>query len=780
MFQVTARTVLELGSELISSDIIAFYELIKNGIDAGSGNGVEIRFNIVLGHRDFVSLKAMLGDTLTPLSLIKQRAQKELKPDAYELFEPASSKITSASSKQELLTALEHIYSMNSVLVRDTGTGMSLDDLSDKFLVIGTASRKKDVEASVEQKKPSAAYLGEKGLGRLSAMRLGGKLDVKTTQKTDSYYNELSIDWSDFEDVDAMIDDIPITPKAGNKKESKDETGTELTISALNSDWTSLRLKEMATQEFTLLFDPMANVRNRKRVALFWNEERVPIPNLQKKFLDLAHASVKGKFENLKTGCQLTLEIRVRNLGYDHPVHDEVLKFGETDLYGLLIGLDTGFSGVALSSLGDFSFEAHWFNRRIIKAANGMDREQILKLHRQWTGVRIYRDGYRVYPYGQERDDWLGLDRQALMAKGYLLNKIQLVGQVNISRVTNPQLIDQTNREGLRETPEQRIMLDLVRQSIQLQLRGAMKRVDGLYKQKRVKPVAAKTEIARLENRAKVAIMALRSSTSGSDKETISELQQTLLELTELARILRERNAEVENDARQMQDMAGIGLLVEMVAHELARTSENALDNINRLKANSSPEEVAKSLDSLAASMKSIQKRLRILDPLSVSGRQAPEKFSLTEILQDTVQAHKNQFDRHNIELDYEPSADPMFLKTVKGYVVQVVENLISNSVYWLKLEAEKSPLFQPKVSIFVSDAPFTITYSDNGPGISSEHLHHVFEMYFSLKETRKRRGLGLYIARQCAISAGGSLELDDSVANQLGRLNQFIYTIAG
>ena len=48
MFKVSARTILELGSELISSDIIAFYELIKNGFDAGSENGVEIEFDIVI------------------------------------------------------------------------------------------------------------------------------------------------------------------------------------------------------------------------------------------------------------------------------------------------------------------------------------------------------------------------------------------------------------------------------------------------------------------------------------------------------------------------------------------------------------------------------------------------------------------------------------------------------------------------------------------------------------------------------------------------------------
>jgi len=48
LFRITARTVLELGSELISSDIIAFYELIKNGFDAQSKNGVEVRFDIVV------------------------------------------------------------------------------------------------------------------------------------------------------------------------------------------------------------------------------------------------------------------------------------------------------------------------------------------------------------------------------------------------------------------------------------------------------------------------------------------------------------------------------------------------------------------------------------------------------------------------------------------------------------------------------------------------------------------------------------------------------------
>lgn len=51
--------------------------------------------------------------------------------------------------------------------------------------------------------------------------------------------------------------------------------------------------------------------------------------------------------------------------------------------------------------------------------------------------------------------------------------------------------------------------------------------------------------------------------------------------------------------------------------------------------------------------------------------------------------------------------------------------------------------------------------------------------MFFSLKESKKRRGLGLYIARANAIAAGGSLELQEEPVNDFGRLNTFEYCIS-
>ena len=76
-FRISARTVLELGSELISSDIIAFYELVKNGFDAKSKTGVEIRFNIPLRRNAYLRLKSLAKEG-QPLENLKSYLEKSI------------------------------------------------------------------------------------------------------------------------------------------------------------------------------------------------------------------------------------------------------------------------------------------------------------------------------------------------------------------------------------------------------------------------------------------------------------------------------------------------------------------------------------------------------------------------------------------------------------------------------------------------------------------------------------------------------------------------------
>ena len=78
MFKISARTVLELGAELISSDVIAFYELIKNAFDAGSPIGAEIRFEIALGRNDYLKLRHRALEDTADINRLKSDIEKAL------------------------------------------------------------------------------------------------------------------------------------------------------------------------------------------------------------------------------------------------------------------------------------------------------------------------------------------------------------------------------------------------------------------------------------------------------------------------------------------------------------------------------------------------------------------------------------------------------------------------------------------------------------------------------------------------------------------------------
>src|SRR3546814_13935136 len=95
--------------------------------------------------------------------------------------------------------------------------------------------------------------------------------------------------------------------------------------------------------------------------------------------------------------------------------------------------------------------------------------------------------------------------------------------------------------------------------------------------------------------------------------------------------------------------------------------------------------------------------------------------------------------------------------------IVQILENLSSNSVYWLDMRADREPSFKPEIKISIMGGPPTITFEDNGRGIAPENRDQVFKLFFSLKDTRRRRGLGLFIAREAAQHNNGTLSLDEN-----------------
>ena len=783
MFRITARTVLELGSELISSDIIAFYELIKNGFDAGTKNGVEVRFDIVLPKaigqrlaRDACKIDQTAGNSAQRLQELKAIVDNEIlesaSKDALTGFRVL---IDTATTPAALVDALnDGMRQFNTITIKDTGTGMSAQDLEDNFLVIGTGSRKKAIDAALASGTDKAPYLGEKGIGRLSAMRLGEQLRVETAKVSDTHYNLLEIDWTIFNTVDAMLDEIDVKPSVGGLKPLPEWSGTTIVISDLTENWFKERIFEMGDREFSRLTDPFEDPGVRPRIAVFWNDDRVPVASMSRSLLEAAHAHVSGKYSINEGEPSLKITTDIVDLGFPHPREVRTIVLGRADLEGAIIGKDDHIDDLALIDVGPFEFEAHWFNRRRLPLKDAVGEKLAIRDEQEkWSGNLLFRDHFRVFPYGEEEDDWLELDRRALRRSGYLLNRTQFVGRTQISRITNPALLDQTNREGLRVTPEQRVLLLIMRFAVQDQLGQAIGEVEKQYKAQKIDLGDAQKQVTRMEDRAKTALTRIRRFSPPDAEEAIADIQQTLAEFSQFAAQARERIAQVEQEGRQMVEMAGIGLMVEVVAHELARSTESALRALEKLKDADVPSRLKGQIATLRAEMKSINKRVRVLDPMSVSGRQRTELFSLNELVNDTIAAHASQFERHRIKPIVHLPEKSVRIRAVKGMIVQILENLISNSVYWLDIRGKRES-FEPEIRISVGSSPPTLVFEDNGRGVAIENQEAVFKMFFSLRDSKRRRGLGLFIARDAAEYHGGTLNLSDYRDPQTGRLHRF------
>jgi signal transduction histidine kinase len=788
VFRVNARTVLELGSELISSDIIAFYELIKNAFDAGSASGADIHFRISMRRNEYLRIRdaatSLLDEAMTSavqtshLDDLKRRVATKLSDSAgHAIISSFNDRVGEAEDIQQFISYLDACYDeLNSIEIVDSGSGMSISEITTNFLTLGTPARKREVDRLVAN-GGTKTPLGEKGIGRLSAMRLAERLRLETARAEDVHVSVLDIDWRLFGNLDAMIEDIVIEPRIGPRKEKETWHGTRLTLSGLLEDWTEKRVREFANYDFARLTDPFLDPKAKPRVALHWNNDRIAIPWLDRTLIENAHASLTGKYTVLRGEPKLELQMVASRLGnFEHPRETDALTLTRPDLESLLAGTDNNLPEAALTSVGDFDFEIYWFNRRLLTKIDTIGNQAAVRaLVKKWSSIMLFRDGFRVFPYGDQEDDWLGLDSVALGRTGYALNKNQFIGHVRISRARNPKLVDQTNREGLRETPESKVFVDLLHDAVAERLWSFFKDVDLRYRKRTEDLGDVRKEIGNLEGRAKAALTKLRKYVPRQEMEIFTDLEHSLREFHDLSTRAQQRIEEIEADSRQMVQMAGVGLLVEMVAHELARSTESALAAIEGLRDKHLPQDVRARLDTLRAEIKSVSKRLRVLDEASVPGRQRAETFDLVRLVEDLKEGHESQFARHGIEMKIRAPKGPLRVKLVKGMVVQILENLLSNSVYWMKLRAEREASYRPIIEMHVETDPLIIRFSDNGRGIAPDHRERIFRAYWSLKEKTKRRGLGLFIAASNAADLKGSLSLSDKADPQTGRLHEFV-----
>lgn len=791
-FRVSARTILQLGGELISSDGIAFYELIKNAVDAGSKKAfIDVQMLLPL---ESVQEVKQAWDKSQAAQKISKTDLQELKDDLVESILSDAPDADARELKKELRAAesldsvLQIVVDANSITFRDTGSGMDLDDLETVYLTVGTPHRLEQ-RRNLKKSGGKKIILGEKGIGRLSAMRLGNRLQVETSTSDDANWNTLEINWNDFSrDSAQLLDEIEVVPRRGAKKTATAH-GTTIRISDLNSTWTLPKLVTIANFDLSRFSDPFLE-KNTFSIHPKFNGTGVLIPRMDEVLRESAHALVEaqltintpkggepsavlsGKVRYLNSpSIKTPLKGRVHQFSYNGDEITSALKKKNEE--------DVDFDSVV--SLGPFSMECLWFNRRMLKSVAIDDKLlDLKKLVRQWSGgLMVYRDGFRVPPYGGPDDDWLDLDRGALASQGYKVNRAQLVGKVDISAQDNPHLLDQTNREGLRDCPEKQALVGLLKHVLEVQFRGYLKDVDEeLRDQDRISFRDISEQLTEVEEKINNSLEELSEIDDEHPDLEIGALEKRLRRafhtVVEIVSDVQESVDSVEDEKARVLHLAALGLSIEKLAHELNRASKHAIDALSQIETEDSGAALKRTA---FLQLSSLRKRLQNLDPLLSPTRQTKQEFDLVKEVKAVLEGFEARFARHKVKVRVVEKTDgPIRVKFVKAMLIQVMENLIDNSVYWLTVgKRPKGSEEKTKEIVIVIDGERNVVeVSDTGPGIAPENKERVFRPFFTLKPAGQGKGLGLYIAREIAEYHGGSLTLLDRGLKATGRLHTF------
>jgi signal transduction histidine kinase len=302
---------------------------------------------------------------------------------------------------------------------------MSEDDVTRLFMLAGYSQRLDELGSS------NRVPTGEKGIGRFAADKLGRRLDVFTKTAKSRETLHLTIDWKDFDDRLKKFNEVEASYDIGSSTRFDSRgSGTILEVTGLMAVWDGQRLASVQTGLSDLLnhfarpkdFSIILELGNFRGIVVEHNlEPLVPDADL------LMQISVAGdKVHRI-----------VKRRGQKAPVED-VREGSPADL-AYLRGLSARF--------------LHFDKRPNKKASKGLE-----------PGVRVYRDGFRIEPFGSRTADWLHIAEKRAKRAGHAhVVPSRLFGFVEISRISNPELADTTSRQALLDTSTARNLVTVLR-----------------------------------------------------------------------------------------------------------------------------------------------------------------------------------------------------------------------------------------------------------------------------------------------------------------------------
>lgn len=723
----------ELSRELLSSSF-DYDKVLSLATELAKFDQENVRFSVDASHI------SRLGHELVSK---QETAVAELIKNAYD-----------ADATYVKVVFKNHSSAGGDLVIVDNGLGMGRESLINGFMRISTQD-KSDNPRSTLYKRQRA---GRKGIGRFSAQRLGNNLEVLTRDESNEKGLKIDIDWGKF----AKTGDL-ILVSSQIKDVSDLPVGTQLHIKGLKDGWSNSQIQRAyryisdLIQPFPLIYSPKKNKKDPGFRVEFYEElggKEYLVASEQKSILDNALAVISGHVDK-KGDPFVSLECG------RHEIHisDESMTFDPraTNVYG--------HEFESYSSLAGVSFTAYYFIADELPVGSKRIVKNVLKSS---GGVRIYRNGFRVLPYGEHHDDWLGLQRSSALRQ--ILpphHNSNFIGFVQINDVDGVNFEETASREGLIENMAFSQLQDFVYRALaQGVIKIAAARGRKIFASDESPPKKPIDTADQLIKKLNSLVQLINSGVNLSlDLGEHAQVSEAAKELVERVRELGESSQALLEENGMLRVLATLGLTIGEFTHETRHVLLAINSGVLEI-AEKDPE--SKALNNLRENIDSLQAYLRYFDRAVTQNTQRTlEVHEIRDVVSDFREVIAPTLKRQKAILDVQFNGYDLFVKpSHRSEWASIFLNLFTNS-----LKAINRAKVPGRILIRGGESEensIYIEFIDNGDGIPESSRERVFDAFFTTSTPADAladeevqitgSGLGLKIIRDIIVSAGGEI----------------------